>query len=69
VDRQSIATNLLNSHIFSNILAGLPITLYVGNIPKDVDDNKIMRIFEVSPSLPFPALSSPFLTLFFVELW
>ena len=31
-DKVAIACNLLNSHIFTNLSAGLPLTLYIGEL-------------------------------------
>jgi hypothetical protein len=38
---------MLNQHIFQSPLSGLPLTLYVGNIPLDMEDVKMAKIFEV----------------------
>lgn len=45
-DKVAVACNLLNTHIFTNLMAGLPISLYVGNIPTEMEDTKLMKILE-----------------------
>lgn len=46
-------SNLLNRHIFSNALAGLPLNIVVVKIPLDFEDGKLAKIFEVSqPAVP-----------------
>ncbi len=41
----------LNRHVFMNPMAGLPITLYVGNLPLDLEDTKLVKIFETCGKL------------------
>lgn len=46
VDKYTAAINTLNAQIFANMTAGLPIILFIGNLPEDMDDDKFTRILE-----------------------
>eukprot|EP01038_Epipyxis_sp_PR26KG_P008587 gene8587-11602_t len=43
---QNTTSNLLNQHIFSNPIAGSPLTLYIGNLPLDIEEVKLSQLLE-----------------------
>lgn len=72
-------SDLLNRSIFNNAMAGLPLTIFCGNVPRSLEDKVLLRIFEccgkvqrmVRPTDPvtqLPSVSDYFLLLVYISL-